>query len=67
MSKKVTLTYTVTYDLREGELAEEYEEQLEGYRDAKEHRKWFAIDRFIGHDNLRLFDKQAKLTFEEEK
>ncbi|CAB4129711.1 hypothetical protein UFOVP115_95 [uncultured Caudovirales phage] len=62
---KVTVTYTVTYDLK-GKLREEYLDQLEGYKDSKARRKWFAIDRFIGHHNLELFDKKAKLTVTEE-
>lgn len=67
MSRLVTVTYSVTYDLREGEVAEEYRESLNDYRDNKGQRKWFVIDRFIGHDNLALFDKKAKLTIKEEK
>lgn len=67
MSRKVTVTYTVTYDLRQGEVADEYRESLDSYRDNKEQRKWFVIDRFVGHDNLALFDKQAKLKITEEK
>lgn len=67
MSRKVTVTYSVTYDLRDGEIADEYFEQLGDYRDNKSQREWFAIDRFIGHDNLRLFDRKAKLTIKESK
>jgi hypothetical protein len=67
MSRKVTVTYTVTYDLRKGNLAEEYKESLEDYRDHKNQRKWFVIDRFVGHDNLKLFDPKAKLRITEEK
>ena len=67
MSRKVTVTYTVTYDLSQGEIADEYREQLDSYRDSKDHRKWFAIDRFVGHDNLSLFDRKAKLKITEEK
>ncbi len=67
MSRLVTVTYSVTYDLREGEVADEYREQLDSYRDNKGQRKWFVIDRFVGHDNLALFDKQGKLTITEER
>lgn len=67
MSRKVTVTYSVTYDLSKGEVAKEYLEQLNDYRDTKSQRKWFAIDRFIGHDNLRLFDRKAKLKVTEVK
>ncbi len=67
MSKKVTITYSVTYDLGKGSVAREYQEQLNDYPDSKSQRKWFVIDRFIGHDNLRLFDKKAKLKVTEEK
>jgi hypothetical protein len=67
MGKQVTLTYSITYDLREGEVADEYREQLNDYEDTASQRAWFAIDRFIGHDNLALFDKQATLIVTEEK
>lgn len=67
MSRKVTVTYSVTYDLSKGEVSKEYFEQLNDHRDNKGQRKWFAIDRFIGHDNLRLFDKKAKLKVTETK
>lgn len=67
MSRKVTVTYTVTYDLSKGALAQEYLEYIDDYRDNKANRKWFAIDRFIGHHNLWLFDKKAKLTIKETK
>jgi hypothetical protein len=67
MSKKVTVTYTVTYDLSKGEIADEYNQQLNDYRDNKDQRTWFAIDRFVGHDNLHLFDRKAKLKVTEEK
>jgi hypothetical protein len=67
MSKKVTITYSVTYDLRKGATAKEYLEQLDDYRDSKSQREWFVIDRFIGHHNLWLFDKKAKLKITEEK
>jgi hypothetical protein len=65
MSKKVTITYTVTYDLRKGKIADEYKEQLGDYNDTQRQRRWFAIDRFIGHDNIQLFDRRAKLTVKE--
>jgi len=67
MSRKVTVTYTMTYDLSKGEIADEYREYVDDYRDNKANRKWFAIDRFIGHDNLHLFDRKAKLEVTEEK
>ena len=65
MPKRITLTYSVTYTFK-GDLLKEYEEQLHGHRDTKSQRKWFAIDRFIGHDNLRLFDRKGKLKIHEE-
>lgn len=65
MSKKVTVTYSVTYTLR-GQVLAEYLDSLEGNNDTARARRWFAIDRFIGHDNLELFDKKAKLTVTEE-
>jgi hypothetical protein len=67
MSKKVTVTYTVTYDLRSGKIAKEYQEYLDDYKDTKGNRVWFVIDRFIGHHNLWLFDKKAKLKIQESK
>ena len=65
MSKQVTITYSITYDLRQGEVAEEYLDQLGDYEDTVGQRSWFAIDRFIGHHNLALFDSQATLHLEE--
>lgn len=65
MSKKVTVTYQVTYDLSQGKVADEYHEWLDDYRDSKDRRKWFVIDRFVGHHNLALFDRKAKLTVKE--
>lgn len=65
MSKTVTVTYSVTYDLSKGEEAEEYLEQLGDYQDTKSQREWFVIDRFVGHDNLQLFDRKATLTVKE--
>ena len=65
MSKSVTVSYSVTYDLSVGDIAEEYLEQLGDHDDTASQRAWFAIDRFIGHDNLTLFDTEAQLTIEE--
>lgn len=67
MSRKVTITYTVTYDLSKGDLANEYREYVDDYRDNKANRKWFAIDRFIGHHNMCLFDRKAKMKILEER
>jgi hypothetical protein len=67
MSKKVTVTYTITYNLSsKSQSGREYLEWLDGDKDAKNLRKWFVIDRFIGHDNLWRFDRNAKLTVTEE-
>ena len=66
MSKKVTVTYSVTYDLREGDVANDYLEWLDDYGDTSAQRAWFAIDRFVGHDNLKKFDSDASLHIEEE-
>lgn len=63
--KQVSVTFSVTYDFVD-ELLEEYLEQLNDYSDTPSQREWFVIDRFVGHDNLRLFDKQAKLAVKEE-
>ena len=64
---KVTVTYTVTYNLsNKSSTGREYQEWLDEDKDTKSTRKWFAIDRFIGHHNLELFDKKAKLTVSEE-
>jgi len=65
MSKKITVTITATYDLTEGEIADEYREQLMDYRDSKSQRKWFAIDRFIGEENLDNLDPASKLVVTE--
>jgi hypothetical protein len=64
---KITITYTVTYDLSsKSKVGKEYKEWLDDDRDNKANRKWFVIDRFIGHHNLALFDKKAKLIVTEE-
>lgn len=66
MTKKVTITYTITYNLsNKSASGREYQEWLDGDKDTKSARKWFVIDRFIGHDNLALFDKNATLKIEE--
>jgi hypothetical protein len=65
MSRIVTVTYSVTYDLSQGEIADEYYESRHDRRDSKDQRKWFVIDRFVGHHNLPLFDKKAKFTITE--
>lgn len=63
---KVTVTYTITYDLSpKSKAGREYLAWLDDYKDTKNNRKWFVIDRFIGHHNLGLFDKKAKLTIKE--
>lgn len=63
---KVTITYTITYNLsNKSSTGREYQEWLDGDKDTKPSRKWFVIDRFVGHHNLPLFDKKAKLTVEE--
>ena len=67
MSRIVTVTYSVTYDLSQGEIADEYYESRHDRRDSKDQRKWFVIDRFVGHHNLPLFDRKAKLTITEAK
>ena len=67
MSKQVTVTYSVTYNLAKGKERDEYLEWLDDYKDKKSMRKWWVIDRFIGHDNIQLFDKKAKLRVEESK
>lgn len=63
---KYVATISIEYEF-EGDLLEEYQESLDDYPDTVEQRKWFIIDRFVGHDNLQLFDQAAKLTIEEKK
>jgi hypothetical protein len=63
---KVTVTYTVTYNLGDNtSVGKEYREWLDGDKNTKSARKWFAIDRFLGHHYLDLFDKKAKMTVTE--
>lgn len=63
---KITVTYTITYDLGpRSSTGREYLEWLDDSKNTKGSRKWFVIDRFIGHDNLPLFDKKAKLSVKE--
>lgn len=64
MSKKVTVTFSITYDFK-GQLLKDYLGWLDDYNDTKNQRKWFVIDRFVGHHNLRLFDQKAKMTVQE--
>lgn len=64
MGKKITITYQVTYNLT-GKTQQEYLEWLDDNKDTKKSRRWWAIDRFIGHHNLPLFDKKAKIKIEE--
>lgn len=64
MGKKITVTYEVTYYLI-GKTKQEYLGWLDDHADTKSQRKWWAIDRFIGHHNLPLFDKKAKLKVKE--
>lgn len=72
MGKKVTVSLSITYDFR-GEVLAEYEAWLDGERDTRLGRKWFVIDRFIGHDNLdtllgqNVIDRNAKIKVEEKK
>jgi hypothetical protein len=64
---KVSVTYTVTYNLSpKSSVGREYLEWLEDDKNTKSSRKWFVIDRLIGHHNLALFDSKAKLTVTEE-
>lgn len=62
---KITVTLSITYDLSNDELYQEYQEQLGDYSDTPGQREWFVIDQFIGHQNLVFLDKRAKLRVEE--
>jgi len=61
MSKKMLINIGVKYDLSTGELAKEYREWLDDYRDSKNMRKYFVIDRLIGHNQLSKVDKKARV------
>lgn len=63
-ARKVLVRYEITYEFS-GDLLEEYYAQLDDYPDTATQREWFVIDRFIGHENLRRFDKNATLKVEE--
>ena len=65
MTKKLTVTFKASYKF-EGALLEEYLEQLHGHDDTLSQRQWFVVDRFVGHDNLRLFDLSARMSVDEE-
>jgi hypothetical protein len=65
LTKRVTVTFKAVYDLK-GDLLREYKEQLHGHKDTESQRQWFVIDRFVGHDNLRLFDLDARMSIDEE-
>ena len=64
MNKKLSINYSITYNFK-GQLLKDYLDWLDDYEDTKAARKWFAIDRFIGHDNLALFDSKGKLAIKE--
>jgi hypothetical protein len=72
MGKKVTVSLEITYDFR-GELLRDYLIWLDDHRDTKSARQWFAIDLFIGHDNLdkllseNIIDSKAKVKIKETK
>lgn len=72
MGRKVTVSLEITYDFK-GELLREYCLWKDDYPDTKASRKWFVIDRFIGHDNLdkllseNIIDRKAKVIVKEKK
>lgn len=72
MGKKVTVSLEVTYDFK-GEVLRDYLQWKDGYPDTRSSRKWFVIDRFIGHDNLNtllgenIIDSKAKVIVKEKK
>lgn len=72
MGRKVTVSLEITYDFK-GQVLKDYLEWLDDYRDSKSMRKWFVIDRFIGHDNAdtllreNIIDRNAKLIVKEKK
>jgi hypothetical protein len=72
MGRKVTVSLEITYDFK-GELLRDYCQWKDDYPDTKSARKWFVIDRFIGHDNLdkllseNIIDRKAKVVVKEKK
>lgn len=65
MTKRVTVNFKAVYEFK-GELLKEYREQLHGHNDTLAQRQWFVVDRFVGHENLRLFDLDARMSVDEE-
>lgn len=63
--KKIEVTFQVVYDFSNREFLKEYKGWLDDDVDSFENRQWFAIDRFVGHHNLPLFDDKAILKVEE--
>ena len=63
--KKISVTFQIVYDFEEPSLLKEYKGWLDDSVDCFENRQWFAIDRFIGHHNMPLFDEKAILKVEE--
>ena len=64
---RVTVTYSITYNLSpRSSVGREYRQQLDDHKDTKSQRRWFVIDRFIGHHNIKLIDQKAALTIKEE-
>jgi hypothetical protein len=62
MARKIKISFSVEYKLT-GKLEKEYREWLDDHPNSAKARRWFAIDRFVGHHNLELFDKAAHLYY----
>ena len=50
------VTYEVEYDFSDPKVWKEYIEWLDDYSDTQSERKWFAIDRAIGHEDATSVD-----------
>jgi hypothetical protein len=64
MTTRYLAAIEITYDL-DGEVLEEYLEQLHGNEDTFEARREFLLDRFVPPNWKELLDPSASLVFRE--
>lgn len=71
MGRKVTVSLTVTYDFGNRKLREEFLDWVGDENDTRSMRRWFAIDRAFGHNNIEtmlaenIFDPKVRVKVEE--
>ena len=55
----IKVTYEVEYDFANPDIWSEYSQWLDDDSDTRSARKWFAIDRAIGHEYQTTVDPQG--------